>query len=442
MWQSLGFSQSPYDSNPLRAVQEDVDLLVGRDKEAIALYTVLESSRQGIYIISGTPGVGKTSFLNVHQYLMESGKSKFGPRILAARKLCPVQPNDKPLDIALRATRSVCESIQRFCDLYSKRLPDQTQKVADWLGHKPTSGYQIGLTILGWGGSIGRNVNIPSVNECSFEHIQDVLTCIVSEAVQTLNVDGVIIALDNIENLEEADLADTLITLRDTFFTIPNVWWILIGQSGLGSLIHTLNPRIAQRLSGTPLELMPISSMELHEAIEKRVNRFHGSEGGKAPLPSAIHTHLYDASSGELRFVLKYSESICLRVVQSARTRLVESDPKLDPSQVNSAMGTVLSRGIIPASIAQHWLKVIVKEEIKGLFLKPKEVQVLKSIAKTKGTRPRDYRKHSIKTMQDFSGNYLSKLHKQHLLVRHQEGRSVFYRLGGIAAIAAEYDLL
>ena len=67
MWKELGFKENPYDTNPLSVKKEDVDLLIGRRDESIEFATKLESAQQGVIILSGVPGVGKTSFLNVQQ---------------------------------------------------------------------------------------------------------------------------------------------------------------------------------------------------------------------------------------------------------------------------------------------------------------------------------------------------------------------------------------
>jgi len=133
MWQSLGFTRSPYDTSPLRSRADDVELLVGRDSEAVELYTVLESNPQGVLVLSGVPGVGKTSFFNVHQYLLESGLSSFGPQLLAARKLCPVQPGDAARDIALRALSALIYSVQELCSMRGDALPSETAKIQKWL---------------------------------------------------------------------------------------------------------------------------------------------------------------------------------------------------------------------------------------------------------------------------------------------------------------------
>jgi len=35
MWNALGFKQNPYEASPLKTRAEDVELLIGRDHEAI-----------------------------------------------------------------------------------------------------------------------------------------------------------------------------------------------------------------------------------------------------------------------------------------------------------------------------------------------------------------------------------------------------------------------
>jgi len=44
--------------------------------------------------------------------------------------------------------------------------------------------------------------------------------------------------------------------------------------------------------------------------------------------------------------------------------------------------------------------------------------------------------------MADFSSNYLSKLHRQNLLLRKQQGKAVAYQLRGLSSLASEYKLL
>lgn len=449
MWQSLGFKNNPYDFNPLRPQMEDTELLVGRESESIELYTTLETSEQGVMVISGTPGVGKTSFFNVNQYLLENNLAPFGPNLLAARRLCPIQPGDTPRDVALRAVYTLTRSVQEFCNLSSRAVPTETNKVINWLNSISGGGFNFGFQILGNGLNYGREITVPPVSDISFEGLQDVIHCIVSEVKATLGFVGVFIALDNTENLDDEQLGSLLITFRDTLFSIPSVWWVLIGQTGLASLIQTLDPRVSERLTGSGLELTALSLDELEAAIAKRVTQFHVDGVGKSPLPTVVHKHLYDASNGEIRFVFKYGSTVCLEVIKDVRVIALNSSTgkalaKSDTYKkaLDEAIGRMYVQQQISEILAMHKLQEIVQTDINGLSLKPKEKEVLNAIGKIGGARAKDFKAFGFKSMQDFSSNYLSKLYRQHLLFREQEGRAVLYKLRGIAIMGMQFDML
>jgi len=453
MWQTLGFRESPYNTNPLRARPEDVDLLVGRESESTDLCTQLESASHGVLVLSGAPGVGKTSFFNVQQYLLEQELAAFGPKVLAARHLCPVQPNDDLRTLALRALDSLYRSVEAWCALQPRAVPKETANIGKWLAGTGSSGFSLGISILGSGGSFGRSAQLPKASDASFEAITDAITAVTSEIVNELKFDCAVITLDNLENLEDEQLGTLLISFRDTLFSIPNVWWILIGQSGLGSLIQSLDPRVFERTTGSGIEMKPIDFAELEQAIAVRVTRFHISQGGKPPLMSETHRSLFEASFGETRFVFKYGNSICAKFVERIRANILtrpeikaESGTAEGRRRVERAVDEAIGKGLIqsqiPAELARSYLREIVENELNGLFLKPKEKQVLAAIGKAGQARPSDYKAFSLKTMQDFSSNYLSKFYNQHLLVRQQEGKAVNYRLRGIAQLSYNYGLL
>lgn len=450
MWESLGFRESPYNTNPLKPRAEDVELLVGRENEAVELCTTLDSAESGILILSGSPGVGKTSFLNVQLYQLENQLAPFGPKVLAARQLCAVQPQDDLKTLAIRALDSLYKSVEQWCLLNRKDIPSETKKIGKWLSGKGASGFSFGLEIAGFGGNVGRNVELPTLAESSFEVVADALTAVTSEVVTKLGFRSATIALDNLENFTESQLGAMLISFRDTLFSIPNIWWVLIGQSGLGSLIQSLDPRVFERITGSGIEMRPVELDELDKAIAIRVSRFHKSGNGNAPLSTETHTQLFEASFGEMRFVFKYSSSICIKFVEGMRNRVIEAMKMRNDKPVrdsfSKALDVVIAEHMISAQIrhaeAIAYLQEIVSGELDGLFLKQKEKNVLAAIGKSGKARASDYKQFGIKTMQDFSSNYLTKLYHQNLLVREQEGRTVNYRLRGIARLSHGFGLL
>lgn len=452
MWQSLGFRESPYNTSPLKSRQEDVELLVGRQQEATEFCTTLETAPQGIMVLSGAPGVGKTSFFNVQQYLLENRMSPFGPRLLAARNLCPVQPADDVRAVAQRALDSLHRSILSYCQEHNHTVPTETKKVGKWLRGE-TTGFDFGLQIYGFGGNVGRSVTLPALKDATFEAFADAIQALSSEVNNYLHFDCAVIALDNVENLDQQKLGDLLISFRDTLFSTPHIWWVLIGQSGLGSLIQSLDPRVFERTAGSGLEVKPIELEELHQAISLRVKRFHRSGNGVAPISKKVHERLFTASHGEMRFVFKYSNGICLKHVEETRRGVLE-EPAVKALYAKPGYKAAFERAInesiahqminshIPDLKCDSYLRAIVSSEVAGLRLKPKEKGVLNTIGDRGEARASDFKEFGVKSMQDFSSNYLSKLHHQNLLARKQEGRAVNYRLRGAAYIAHSCGLL
>ena len=453
MWASLGFRESPYNTYPLLPRPEDLDLLVGRDSEATELCTQLGSASSGVLILSGTPGVGKTSFFNVQQYRLENDLAPFGPKLLSARTLCPVQPTDDLRKLALRAVDSLYRSVDAWCTLNSKPVPKQVKEIGGWISRTGSSGFSLGISILGCGGSFGRTAQLPKASDASFEAIADALAAISSEVVTTLGFQASVVALDNLENYSDEQLGSMLISFRDTLFSTPNVWWVLIGQSGLGSLIQSLDPRVFERTTGSGIEIKPIQIEELHEAIAIRVSKFHRSKGGKSPLTEETHKRLYEASFGEMRFVFKYSNSICTKFVEKMRDQVLntpamkakQNKPEFKKSfetALNSFIGTILINSQMSHQQASGYLRAIVENELKGYYLKPKELEVLEAIGKAGQARASDFKGFPVRSMQDFSSNYLTKLHDQSLLTRKQEGRAVNYQLRGVARLSHTFGLL
>lgn len=453
MWESLGFRESPYNTNPLLPRAEDMDLLVGRDTEATELCTQLETASNGVLVLSGSPGVGKTSFFNVQQYRLENGLAPFGPKLLAARQLCPVQPADDLRTMARRALDSLHRSVEMWCTQNDREVPRETKKIGQWLAGTGGSGFNLGITIMGCGGSYGRTAQLPKAADASFEAIEDALAAVSAEIVNVLGFESAVIALDNLENLTDEQLGAMLISFRDTLFSISNIWWVLIGQSGLGSLIQSLDPRVFERTTGSGIEIKPIELDELDQAIALRVSKFHKSNGGKSPLSADTHRRLFEASYGEMRFVFKYSNSICAKFVEKTRSELLAT-PTIKALQnkpnfkatfevaLNAAIGRMMINSQIAHQKAVAHLRQIIEHELTGLFLKPKEKSVLEGIGKATKARASDFKEFALRSMQDFSSNYLTKLYNQNLLVRQQEGRAVNYRLRGIAQLSHTFGLL
>jgi Cdc6-like AAA superfamily ATPase len=440
MWVDLGFHTNPYSTSPLRAKEEDVDLLIGRSEESVEFVTALDSSEQGVIVLSGVPGVGKTSFFNIQQYLLERKKVGYGPKIISSRELCPIQPGDTPTQIALRALKSLVKSLELYCKEYEQKIPDYVKGLSKWINQQKNSkGVNIGLEAFGFGANFGKDSSNVSVDNLSYESIVDILKILVEKSLESFEAEGLVIALDNIENLDEEYLGSILITFRDTLFSIDKLYWILIGQSGLGSLLQSLDSRIFQRLTSS-IELTPITAKELKAAIDIRIQKFHKAGSGFSPIPESIYQRLYHCSNGEIRFVFKYCSAICMAVVESVRKVILKRDIK-DPIRNKQLFLQTLGYHMINNEFKDkdclEILKAIVKKEFDGLNLKIKEKEILYQIGQRVQVRAKDAKEFGFKSMQDFS-----KLAEQNLLLKKQEGRAIVYELRGLSLLANEFSLL
>lgn len=444
LWTKLGFKENPYDTKPLTVNKEDVDLLMGRESEQVDFLTEIEASSDGVFVLSGVPGVGKTSFLNIQQYLIENGQS-YGGKLLSARILCPVQPSDEKKDIAIRCIQSYTKSIQEYCDENGKKLPKQVQKAIDWVHQNKPSAFEFGISILGNGINYGKEVNLPSIKDATFETLAELIKTLSLEVKSELQFEGSFIVLDNLENLHPEDLSDILITFRDTLFTTTNIWWILIGQSGLYSLIQSTNPKVAQRISGS-LELKPITVENLIKAVNIRVQKFHTSQSeGQSLISEEVYLKLFKCSNGEIRFVFDYCSQICVEFVQTVRKFMTLEKLKMDDASFDKFIGKYITKKEINNDFALLCLKNIITEEFEGLYLTNVEKAVLKKIGELSKVKPSDFKEFKscgVETLQQFTTKYLLKLADQNLLQRRQEGKNVTYELRGIASLSSEYELL
>jgi len=159
----------------------------------------------------------------------------------------------------------------------------------------------------------------------------------------------------------------------------------------------------------------------------------------------SVHDHLYKGCHGEIRFVFKYGAAVCTEFMKMVRERIILQCMKkgIIPDQLlDRKLGELLIANQVPEDIAELQLKKLIRKELTERNLKKKERDVLRMIGDNGMVQPKHYVKYTIKTRTDFAQNYLAKLHKDHLLIRKEEGRDVTYKLSGIVYLAWEYKFL
>jgi len=198
---------------------------------------------------------------------------------------------------------------------------------------------------------------------------------------------------------------------------------------------------------GSGVEIPPLTAPELHELIGRRVRHYRSREGVSSPISLVVLQKLFDASVGEIRMVLKLADDLVRRIVASFRASVAEQLPEATSSsefseRFDQVLGEALASGALPDALVETHVRNMIEEQLGALSLRPKEPKFLNMLGAEGEARAKDHNEYKVKSMQDFSSNYLSKLFKMNLLHRRQAGRAVYYRLRGLPALAHSYGLL
>jgi hypothetical protein len=327
----------------------------------------------------------------------------------------------------------------------STEIPSETKKIISWLTQNKPVTISGGASAFGFGVEGSVETHISSIHDITYDGLVDILEALSNEVIEKLNDKGSFIVLDNLENLHPDDLGEMLITFRDTLFNLKNIWWVLIGQRGLNSMIQAMDPRVAQRIT-SHIDLKGILVDDLIKAVDARAIKFHKTKtAGQSPISKSIYTKLFESSNGEIRFVFKYCNDICLELVRSVHTYILKEKIPLDDNSFQRQMGSYLLKKRIDDIHADHFLKGIIQEDIGGLHLSQIEKSVLKKIGEINSVKPSDFaefRKIGVKSKQDFTNRYISGLIGHDLILRKQQGKVITYELRGIALFALEFEIL
>jgi hypothetical protein len=429
LWNHLGFQQNPYFATPIDISSEGCDLFVGRGEEVRRLINKWDERAGCVTIIGGNIGTGKTSFLNVCQYLCLSGRRQFGlaydpPRLLPAFDKVQVEPATGDRDLLTRILWAATRSVGEACERLDLDKPPSCTNLSHWLGTTVSSeshGSSGGMTIAGTGFQAGSTsastVRAPA--DVTVEVLASKLALLAREVSELEPYRGIVVALDNIELVDSEDLVRLLNRYRDTLFATANVWWVLIGQRGLFDLIDAESPRVAQRIKGTETTLEGLSWDDFHLAVSARIEHFRTRPDAIGPLGEQLLRLLFDASAGEIRYVFKMADQI----VSDAVAR--------EPMLTNVA-----------PDLAETMLTESVRQQVARLGLGARDARILREISERGAVRPKDYKELGFQNAPNFLQSALQPLQEKGLIGKSTQGNAAVYSLRPLAILGLRFDCL
>ncbi len=303
VWQLYNLSESPFFQDTLRTspgARYPLSLFVGREHEADRLLGGIGSAPSSRQVIQGAPGVGKTTLV---QHVKEQA-ARAG--VLSAPDPVSVGHADSSETVYVRVLSSVYEAILANGDFTTKTLePLETARQLVRAFRVRSVGANVSLPGLGGvGGSTGKQYVTPSTVQPSVV-VPGLLRQLVEVAREHLGAEGVLVHLNNLENLTDEDAAHAAAIvrdLRDACLLAEGYHWLLVGTTEAMRTVVAAQPQV-RSVFAVPQPLAPLAPEQLHALLARRYEhlRLDLKRPARAPAEPAAVADLYALFRGDLR---------------------------------------------------------------------------------------------------------------------------------------------
>ncbi len=302
-WNLYRLVSSPYFQGTLERreqTQRPLTLFVGRETELADLRARVHGAGNGStrQAVAGLPGVGKTTLVQaLKSSLLSDG-------YLATDEVVPILPRDSAEQLFGRVLAALYDTI-----LINR--PQARDHAAMRDAQLLVRAFRIGsgggsLSLFGIGGGATKGTTVVTPKDILLDGpriMRDLMTL-----VRGADARGVILHLNNLENLTESDTrhaAELLRSLRDLMLLHDGLHFILVGTTDAVQAIVQPHPQIRSIVDILPLEPMGIA--DVHRLLEARAEhlRLDGKRVVIPPVDDEAIAALYDLYRGDLRGLLK-----------------------------------------------------------------------------------------------------------------------------------------
>lgn len=298
VWRVFNLKESPFFQETLGGgTTHPLSLFVGRTAEAEQLLTTIGSGRSSRQAIGGPPGIGKTT-------LVQSVKADaIAAGYWAASELIPFYESDTVEQLMGRILSALYDTILGARPMINHPAMDAAQQLVK-VARLASGGGTI--SILGVGGGVNKSTTPITPRGGVLLDGPRIIRNLI-KLVEGAGAAGVILHLNNLENLTEkeaARAADILRSLRDTVLLQEGLHVLLVGTSAAIMTAVTTHAQI-RSLFGTPLILEPLPIEDVQALLGARYEYL--AVDGEQPIPPVAEeavAGLYPLFRGDLRSLL------------------------------------------------------------------------------------------------------------------------------------------
>jgi hypothetical protein len=322
MWELLGFNKNILFNTPIEIEENAPNLLSGRTNELVDLIKEILADEKLLKIVSGKTGIGKTSFLNVLQYLFYT-KSDFFKDINIYKKLLPcyhrieLRNEDNLESVFIKVLKSLSKSIKEHYANTDSKTPQEIKEIINyWLGLKSEDSASEQSSELHF--KIVKSTTNTSLSDIYLNKTDPSYSfkVLIELIIQHTDLKGVFLIFDNLEIVDTKNLIGILNEIRDEILLKKDVYYLIItADHSLLSKIHSDSKRVSGVINSVEVELKPLNNFQLSNAIEERIQVFSNgkNEHHYLPFTEDLLYKIFQFTNKDLRETFKILQFITLK---------------------------------------------------------------------------------------------------------------------------------
>ena len=306
LWEKFNLKSSPYFQTPLQkdSDTQPLNLFVGREKEQERLLATIGSSFSSRQAVAGRPGVGKTTLVQV----VKNKASEAGYWVADDFISITAESNDVLLGQLLSGVYNAVDLAGHGADVKNDPAVKEAHQLVCAIRLRNTN---MSFTVAGFGAGGGSSETISNPPSALILDGPRVLRSLLNYALKN-GAQGILLHLNNLENLSEADAekaAYLLRDIRDQALMLDRLHMIIVGATDAIRIMVNRHTQIRSVFSHT-MTLKQLTLLDVHELLKKRYKALQDKcdKPFQQPIEDLAVEELYKLFHGDLRGMLKSLE--------------------------------------------------------------------------------------------------------------------------------------
>ncbi|MBD2551310.1 ATP-binding protein [Microcystis elabens FACHB-917] len=309
LWGLYNLRSSPFFQATLRVDSQatPLRLFVGRQRERQLLLTTIGSSPSSRQAVAGRPGIGKTTLVQTVKADAQAGG------YWSCDEIIPISARGAGAEAASehllgQLLSGVYDAVLANCPTAAGSEVEAAQQLVRSIRLRG-GGFTLSAYGVGIGGSQSESVATPpgALLLDGPRVLRDLIRYAIGQGAR-----GIVLHLNNLENLSEADAsraADLLRGIRDQALLHDGLHLIVVGTTDAVSTVVQSHTQIRSVFSN-PLVLEPLELGDVEQLLANRYEalQLDPTRPWRSPVEAAVVQRLYELFRGDLRGMLKALE--------------------------------------------------------------------------------------------------------------------------------------